>query len=129
MSFLLDGESKFTSALHITCKKGSIRANHYHKKDTHCCYMLKGKMEYSYKNLKVKNSKKKKLTVSEGEVICTPPMELHAMKFLENSEFIALTTEPRDQKKYEKDTVRIKFIEWKPRLQKKYHAEFVKKKN
>ena len=25
-------------------KKGSIRANHYHKKDEHFCYVLKGEI-------------------------------------------------------------------------------------
>ena len=111
MSHLLEGKEVFTSALLITCKKGAIRANHFHKKDTHHCYMLSGKMEYSYKDSRKKNSRKKTVIVKKGDMVVTPPHEIHAMKFLEDSSFIALTTEERDHEKYEKDTVRVKFIE------------------
>lgn len=110
MSYLLDDSISITSVLLITCKKGAIRANHYHKKDTHYSYMLKGKMEYTYQNLSAKAKRKKTIIVKEGEIVCTPSMIGHAMKFLEDSIFLALTTEQRNQKKYEKDTVRIKLI-------------------
>ncbi len=111
MSHLLEGKTPVTSVLLITSKKGAIRANHYHKKDTHYAYMLKGKMEYAYQDLKSKNKKKQSVIVEKGDVVCTPPMTIHAMRFLEDSVFLALTTEERDQKKYEKDTVRIKLID------------------
>lgn len=110
ISHILDDETLITSALFITCKKGAIRANHYHKKDTHYSYMIKGKMEYTYQDMSDKNSKKKTVIVKAGEVVQTPPMTKHAMKFLVPSVFIALTTEPRDQKNYEKDTMRVKLI-------------------
>lgn len=110
MTHLLDNEIPITSVLFITSKKNSVRANHYHKKDTHYIYLLKGKIEYTYKNLNTKNSKRKTITVDSGYIIKTPPMTVHAVKFLENSEFLALTTEPRDAKKYEKDTVRVEFV-------------------
>lgn len=121
MSYLLDNSVSITSALYITCKKGSIRANHYHKKDTHYSYMLKGRMEYTYKNVKSQNSKvkirpdtvgtkRKTIIVNAGEIVETPPMTVHAMRFLEDSVFLALTTESRDQDKYERDTIRVKLI-------------------
>ncbi len=110
MSHLLDNISNITSVLYITCKKGAIRANHYHKKDTHHSYMVNGSMEYTYKELKIQNSKLKTIIVRVGEIVETPPMIMHAMRFLEDSSFIVLTTESRDQKKYEKDTVRVKLI-------------------
>lgn len=110
MSHILNDETPITSALLITCKKGAIRANHYHKKDTHYSYLLKGKMEYTYQDMSKENSRKKTIIVSAGEVVETPPMTKHAMKFLVPSVFIAFTTEPRDQEKYEKDTTRIKLI-------------------
>ena len=37
------------SILYITCKAGSIRSNHYHKKDSHWCYILSGKAEWFQK--------------------------------------------------------------------------------
>ena len=110
LSHLLPENLKIKSVVLITSKKGSVRANHYHKKDTHHCYILKGKMEYTYQDMNSKNKKKKTVIVTEGEIIATPPMTGHAMKFLEDSVFLALTTEPRDQKKYEKDTVRITIV-------------------
>lgn len=110
MFYLLDKSVPITSALYITCKKGSIRANHYHKKDTHYSYMVKGSMEYTYKNVLDKNAKKHKVIIRKGEIVESPPMTMHAMRFLEDSIFIALTTEARDQKKYEKDTIRVKLI-------------------
>lgn len=110
MFYLLDKSVPITSALYITCKKGSIRANHYHKKDTHYSYMINGSMEYTYQDVNDKNAKKQKRIIKKGEIVETPPMTMHAMRFLEDSIFIALTTEARDQKKYEKDTVRVKLI-------------------
>lgn len=110
MFHLLDKNAAITSALIVTCKKGAIRANHYHKKDTHYSYMLKGIMEYTYQDAKDKNAKKHTVIVNKGEIVETPRMIIHAMRFLENSVFIALTTESRDQKKYEKDTIRVKLV-------------------
>lgn len=109
MSYLLDEEVPITSALLITSKKGTVRANHYHQKDSHYCYLLKGKMEYHEKGLE-KDAKKEKVIVNAGEVIYTPPQKIHAMKFLQDSVFIALTTESRERGKYEKDLVRIKLV-------------------
>lgn len=108
MFHLLEGNVSINSAILITCKKGSIRANHYHKKDSHYSYVLKGKMEYFYRT--ASESKVKKLIVNEGEMVFTPAMEIHAMKFLVNSTFIALATEQRQRSKYENDTVRIVLI-------------------
>lgn len=125
MFYLLDKSIPITSVLYITCKKGAVRANHYHKKDTHYSYMVNGSMEYTYKEINPSTSsgqnsplrqgsegqaKLKTIIVSSGEIVETPPMTVHAMRFLEDSIFIALTTEARNQKKYEKDTVRVKLI-------------------
>ena len=39
----------------ISSKKGSIRSNHYHLKDSHYIYVLDGKMEYIYKKKRLKS--------------------------------------------------------------------------
>ncbi len=109
MSHLLTGNEIFTSAVLITCKKGAIRANHYHKTDTHYSYMLSGSMEYTYKPFG-KAGKGTTIIIKKGEVVWTPPQTIHAMRFLEDSVFIALTTESRSQKKYEEDTIKVKLI-------------------
>ncbi len=108
MSYILDRETIITSALIITCKKGSIRANHYHKKDSHYAYMLEGKMEYTYRDAGSKENKS--VIVNKGEVVYSPQMTIHAMRFLVNSVFLALTTEKRDKKLYENDTVRVDIL-------------------
>lgn len=110
MSHLIGENIDITSVLYITSKKGSVRANHYHKKDVHYVFLLKGKIEYTYKNLNIKNKKKNLVIVRSGYIIETPVMTEHAMKFLEDSIFLAFSIRPRDRINYEKDTVRIKLV-------------------
>lgn len=107
MTYILPGEIPIIGALLITSKKGAVRANHYHKKDSHYSFMLKGSMEYYFKEAEKPKARRRKILVKEGDLVYTPPMEIHTMKFLEDSAFLALTTEKRDQKKYEKDLVRV----------------------
>jgi dTDP-4-dehydrorhamnose 3,5-epimerase-like enzyme len=111
ISHLLDKDIDIVSILFITSKKGTTRANHYHKKDVHYIYLLKGKVEYTYKKLSSKNSKKNSVIVEKGYMIKTPEMTAHAVTFLEDSEFLAFSIRPRDRKNYENDTVRVKLVE------------------
>lgn len=108
MSHLLPSDVNINSAVLIICNKGSIRANHFHKKDGHYSYVLKGKMIYYYKT--GEKGKLRQKTVNAGSLVFTPPNEMHAMKFPVDSIFIALATEERDRNKYEEDTVRIKIV-------------------
>lgn len=110
MSYIIDGESKINSILLITCNKGAVRANHYHKKNDHYSYMLKGSMEYTWYDITSKNQKKKKIIVKAGDLIYTPPMVAHAMRFLEESSFLAISAKPRGKGKYEEDLIRVKVI-------------------
>lgn len=110
MKILDDGKTVIKSVLIITSKAGSVRANHYHKKDSHYCYMLSGKMEYTEQPINENGFKKETAVVEVGDMVYTPPLTLHAMKFLEDSSFLTLATESRNQDNYEKDTVRMKLI-------------------
>lgn len=103
-------EGKITSVLVIPSKKGAVRANHYHKQDTHYVYMVSGKMRYTIKDLFKKRSKKQSVILKTGDLVYTPAMTAHAMEFLEDSLFLALTTQKRDQRHYESDTVRIELV-------------------
>ena len=103
-----DGKTSIKSVLLITSKKGAIRANHYHKKDSHYVYMLSGSMEYTEQPLK--GGKKESVIVKKGDLVYTPPMTVHAMRFLEDSAFLALATESRHHEAYEEDTVRTKLV-------------------
>ncbi len=95
--------------LYITSKKGTTRGNHYHKKDAHFVYCLSGKFKYSEKNMRNRNSKKSSVILKPGDIVLSRPEIAHSMDFLEDTIFLAFTTEKREQKKYEKDTVRLNF--------------------
>ena len=99
----------FRSCALIKSKKNSIRANHYHKKDWHYCYVLKGRIEYYYRKHN-SNLKVKKIIIKSGELFFTPPMIDHAMKFPEYTEFITLGRGSRTKIDYDKDTHKIKLI-------------------
>lgn len=104
-----DGRTAIRSVLLITCKKGSVRANHYHKKDSHYSYMLSGRMEYT--EYPVGNESKKETAILEpGDMVYSAPMTVHAMRFPEDSVFLALATESRNHAAYEEDTVRVKVV-------------------
>lgn len=103
-------EGTFVSALLITSKKGSVRANHYHKKDSHYTYLLKGRMRYTF--FPIGSPKKKRtMMVRGGDLLFTPAREAHAMEFLEDSVFVALTAKGRSRKAYEADTVRLQVVQ------------------
>jgi len=111
MTHLLDGKTPIVGAVLITCKKGAVRANHYHTYSTHYSYMLKGSMNYVYQDLKKKDARKRSIIVREGEMVHTPPMVAHAMVFLEDSIFLALTTGKRNKSSYEGETKRIALVQ------------------
>ena len=99
----------FRSCALIKSNKNTIRANHYHKKDWHYCYVLKGEIEYFYRKHESK-TKTKKIIIKKGELFFTPPMVDHAMKFLEYTEFITLGRGSRTKNNYDNDTHKIIII-------------------
>ena len=99
----------FKSCVLITSKKGTIRANHYHKTDWHYCYVVKGKIAYYYRKHGL-TTKPKKIIINSGEMFFTPPLVDHAMKFLSYTEFITLGRGSRTKIDYDKDTIKIKLI-------------------
>jgi len=109
MTYLIEGAA-IQSILRITCKKGSIRANHIHTKDSHYSYLLSGSMEYSFRKGMDNKNPIRRIIVKKGEMVYTPPLEAHAMKFLEDSVFLAFTTEKRNKDKYEEDLKRVVLV-------------------
>ncbi|MEK7623207.1 MAG: hypothetical protein AAB408_00865 [Patescibacteria group bacterium] len=105
-----DGATNIRSVLIITSKKGSVRANHYHKEDSHYCYMVSGKMEYFEKAIDADNSTAESVVLEAGDMVYSPPLRVHAMRFLEDTTWITLATKSRKDGRYEEDTVRVKFI-------------------
>ena len=107
------------SAVLIESKEGSLRANHYHMTDWHYCYIVSGRMEYHYRPTGISEDPEV-LIVEAGQMVFTPPMVDHAMKFTEDTTFLTLSRNPRDQASYEADVVRTELlsddtlISWKP---------------
>jgi dTDP-4-dehydrorhamnose 3,5-epimerase-like enzyme len=105
-------ESKYSikSILYIERKKGTRGADHYHKKDSHYVYILSGKVKRSEKNMADEKSKIESVVLGPGDLVLTPPMVAHSDVFLEDTVMLAFTTENRNPKQYEKDTVRVDFF-------------------
>ena len=98
------------SAVMIHSKAGSLRANHYHKTDWHYCYVIYGKINYYHKELN-SNKEPELLVVEKGRMVFTPPLVEHCMKFPEDTLFLTLSRNPRDQETYEADVVRTNLID------------------
>ncbi len=98
------------SAVMIHSKAGSLRANHYHKTDWHYCYVIYGKINYYHRELN-SNKDPELLMVEKGSMVFTPPLIEHCMKFTEDTLFLTLSRNPRDQETYEADVVRTNLID------------------
>ena len=99
----------FSSAVMITSKKGTVRANHYHKTDWHYCYVLEGRIEYHHRPHGA-DTAPEAVIVEKGQTFFTPPMVDHAMVFLEDTTFLTLGRNSRAQAVYEADVERIELI-------------------
>lgn len=94
----------------ISSKKGTVRSNHYHVTDWHYMYVLFGSFDYYYRP--TGSGEKPMVTrVKAGEMVFTPPMEDHATVFLEDTQLLAMSRNPRDQESYESDVRRVMLID------------------
>ena len=96
----------FSSCIEIFSKKGSIRANHYHKKDEHFCYILKGEILFFYRNRK-KGSKLNYKIMQKGDLFFTTYDQDHMAYFLKNTHFLSYSSRKRTKIDYENDLVRL----------------------
>lgn len=92
----------------INSKKGVFRGDHYHKFTTQHMYMSRGSLRYYYRKVNEENDKVKSVVVKQGEMVTTPPNEVHALEILENNQFIVFSEGKRGGKDYESDTYRVK---------------------
>jgi dTDP-4-dehydrorhamnose 3,5-epimerase-like enzyme len=94
----------------ITSRKGTVRSNHYHVTDWHYMYVLSGAFDYYYRPSGTTQTPRK-ITVRAGEMVFTPPMEDHATVFLEDTQLLVMSRNPRDQEAYEADVRRVTLID------------------
>lgn len=94
----------------IFSKKGSIRGNHYHPEQIQHVYLVSGLYESVSKDVRDKNAKVEKVLVEAGSLVTTLPMIAHAMRFLEDSVILNLTTGHRYSHEFSKHTKIFKLI-------------------
>ncbi len=90
----------------ISSKKGSVRSNHYHLSDWHYMYVLSGSFDY-YFRAAGGTAEPTAITLRPGEMVFTPPMVEHATVFLEDTQLLVASRNPRDQEVYEADVKRV----------------------
>lgn len=105
---IFDTPTAIHSVLQITSKAGTVRSNHYHKTDAHYCYVESGKAEWFEQP--VAGGSVESAVLQAGDLVFTPPMTVHAVRFLEDTVLWAFATNARNQKDYEADTVRVNLI-------------------
>ena len=101
-------DDKVSNVSIIKCNAHTIRSNHYHLTDWHLMYVLKGKINYFFRKIDAEDVNY--LEVNQGDNIFTPPMEIHATYFPIETTLIVSSLNPRDQKTYESDTIRVDFV-------------------
>lgn len=73
-------------------------------------YVLTGRFEYYYRPAG-SSAAPKMIVLSRGDMVFTPPMEDHATVFLEDTDLVVMSKNPRDQAAYESDVVRVELID------------------
>jgi quercetin dioxygenase-like cupin family protein len=90
----------------ITSKRGAVRGNHYHKRSVQYTYVLSGTVRYTQKDTRGKTAKRESIILRPGDLVETPPLVAHSLKFLQDATILDITTKSRHSGGYEKDTIR-----------------------
>ena len=117
-------EGIFHSSLLIETNKHSVRANHFHKKDSHYIYVLEGELVYFYKKI----NKHSHLYFSKFKIsnlFYTPPLYEHVLFFTKKTKFLVFSPHKRSRKEYENDLVRLDMLSY-PKIQ-KHISKYTKK--
>tara|TARA_A100001515_G_scaffold16673_2_gene12136 strand:+ start:534 stop:953 length:420 start_codon:yes stop_codon:yes gene_type:complete len=90
----------------IKSNAGAVRGNHYHEVSTQHMLITKGSLEYWYADLDSLDDAKC-VVLNEGDILSTPPYEVHALNITVDNEFIVFSEGLRGGADYESDTIRI----------------------
>lgn len=100
----------FRAVMLIESRKGAIRANHWHKHDSHVMYLLSGKARYVEADFFHEPQIVLDRVVGPGEIINTKAIVPHAMEFLEDSVMVVCAANSRDYNTYMQDIVPCKIL-------------------
>src|SRR5271170_6862559 len=92
----------------IRSKKGSVRANHYHKTDSHYLHVVSGECYYFWRTAFPSDPLYhvvKQIIVTESSTFFTPPMVEHAVLFLTDCILLQLARHVRTKAEHEADVV------------------------
>lgn len=92
---------------YITGRPGAVRGQHSHKKDSHYCMVIGGRIQYSW--IAPGEKKIQSVILESGDMVFSAPGEQHKFTFLTEGIFLDFNTEPRTKTSYEKDTKRAEF--------------------
>lgn len=112
------------SAVLITGKKDTVRAQHWHRTDWHFCFVISGEIEYREAPLvgqetpdvdgggrppgiKPNVAQLATHVLPAGSLFYTPPLRAHAMCFRQDTIFLTLGNRARTPEDHEKDLVRL----------------------
>jgi len=83
----------------------AVRGNHYHKNTTQHILMTSGTMRYWWRH--IDSDEWHCFDVLPGNLITTPPNEVHTLVYTEPGEFVVFSEGKRGGKDYESDTFRV----------------------
>jgi dTDP-4-dehydrorhamnose 3,5-epimerase-like enzyme len=94
----------------ITSTPNVIRGNHYHKESTQSILIVRGSLEYWYKN--ANSIEDAKFVIAKvGDVVTSDPSEIHTLRIgVDGCDFLAFTVGKRGGSDYEADTYRVESI-------------------
>ena len=100
----LISDEDINSVTLITFTKGSVRANHFHKRTIQWNYVLAGEILLV---TQFPDSDRKEHILRKGDFAVTYANEYHALQGITDAEVLILTRGPRSGVQYECDTFRL----------------------
>lgn len=94
---------------HIFSKKGTVRANHWHRTDWHYAYVVRGRILYFERPVGSTEVPKPRVFIAR-QCFFSPPNTEHAMLFAEDTDFVTMARNVRLHEQHEADVVRMSFI-------------------
>jgi len=101
-------KTDFKSASLIETKPNETRASHWHRADSHYCYVLNGEIWY-YERPVHSQDRPIRTVINKGQLFFTAPLMEHEMFFPVNCSFLCLSTLSRSNVNYESDTERLTY--------------------
>ena len=90
----------------LECPAGSVRANHWHREDRHWLYIVTGGVDYYERPIGATELPEPQL-FEAGDMIYTPPMVEHALKFTRDTILVSMSDRSRTHEEHEADVVRL----------------------